>query len=33
MDCPPGRYFCPELNICDWSWDTGCTYDSNVAKN
>jgi hypothetical protein len=27
MHCPPGLYFCPEKEICNWVTDTECSYN------
>jgi hypothetical protein len=32
LHCPPGLYFCPEKEICDWVWDSECRFNC-IMKN
>ncbi|MDR0334254.1 MAG: carbohydrate-binding module family 14 protein [Dysgonamonadaceae bacterium] len=32
MECPDGLYYCAEKMICDWMWDTDCSFNC-VTKN
>jgi hypothetical protein len=26
-ECPDGLYYCAEKQICDWMWDTDCSFN------
>jgi hypothetical protein len=33
MVCPTVLYFCPQKNVCSWSWDPECIRNCNVVNN